>query len=905
MDRARIGIIVFNDNTGNCFKTIVRLLDTVRQWRNEIRVSIIWCEEPEPLSGKTGSVEEMLNLTEITPETIQDIELEMITDEILMEFARQNSITVYTSEKFSSLLSNAIADMDADYIHMTPGNVGYTEEFWTEIFAHLKTTTCTAFTTKVRMKNPSPVIREHNAYINKKTQLTESPFVTMEDCFYSYHLIHEVFYSYFVKKEELMLDILPDLADRLHWTLDIIYLFTCTMSKQKDIEAVSSAALSKYGQAELFDWNMLLNKEKEFLYLSGFLERMYTFCCAYPENKNAKYNLLYYIKMQILYHPGGSEDIIVIRQKTEEMISFIQDAELIFENQYFDRVLKKHILENFAWKEDSSFKEKKQDIFDNGSLENALIFIQIDKNKVILEGRSMMFGEEDFDIYIKCNEEETKCKIVGKESFRKWFDSNITHTEYYSCEIPLNQGESYELNVICKKENFERRKTKISFSMYTPLTENVELFARKEGWIFYYDKKYGRLVIRPDQFLKRFILKLRRGKSFLLGDKIAKKAFLARGLYHVLNAFKKKEIWLISDRIKRGDDNGECFFRYLSEHPQKDVNAYFVVDKECPAYEQMKQYGKVIPVYSWKHKIYHLLSDYVISSQANKPVINPFGKIYYHYSDLLYDKKIVFLQHGVTKDDQSAWLNRYNRNLYGFVVATKAEYNSIFEADYFYEPKNIWLTGLPRYDRLYNNEKKYITIMPTWRKSLSAGTTAAGEWKISNSFADSKYFKFYNGLLNNERLILAAQKRGYTICFMPHPNITPALPLFKRDERVKFWDADKSYRDVFAEANLIVTDYSSVAFDFAYLRKPIVYCQFDREEFFAGGHSYTEGYYNYQTDGFGEIVETLEDLVDKLIEYMDNNCMLKEEYRQRIENTFAYADTNCCARVLERIREER
>ncbi|MFS0655826.1 CDP-glycerol glycerophosphotransferase family protein [Bacillus sp. 179-C3.3 HS] len=40
-------------------------------------------------------------------------------------------------------------------------------------------------------------------------------------------------------------------------------------------------------------------------------------------------------------------------------------------------------------------------------------------------------------------------------------------------------------------------------------------------------------------------------------------------------------------------------------------------------------------------------------------------------------------------------------------------------------------------------------------------------------------------------------------------------------------------REVFAESNLIVTDYSSSSLDFSNMRKPVVYCQFDKEEFFS------------------------------------------------------------------------
>lgn len=56
---------------------------------------------------------------------------------------------------------------------------------------------------------------------------------------------------------------------------------------------------------------------------------------------------------------------------------------------------------------------------------------------------------------------------------------------------------------------------------------------------------------------------------------------------------------------------------------------------------------------------------------------------------------------------------------------------------------------------------------------------------------------------------------------------------------------EKSYRDAFAEGSMMITDYSSVAFEFAYLRKPIVYYQFDKKAFFEK-HTYRKGYFDYE-----------------------------------------------------------
>jgi CDP-glycerol glycerophosphotransferase (TagB/SpsB family) len=678
------------------------------------------------------------------------------------------------------------------------------------------------------------------------------------------------------------------------------------MPMQKEIGMIPKAVVRIQGQGDPFVWKTLAGISQFSCFFRHFVMPYYEFCKAHADSLNAKYNLLYYLKKLLVYAPKDEEEIKAIKESSDEIFTFIKEEELILENQYFDAVQKIYMLKNFNWDDHNSavYREKKKAIMDGRSLENMLMFFHMGKKYVRLEGRTMMFGEEPFEIFIRCGKQLVPCKLEKKVVFRNWFHQDIARSEYYSCKIPHVPGQTLRMSVVCKKGSLEIEKRVMSFSTYTPFSGNVDLFERKDGWIADVDRSTGEILVFPDTGSNRAKVRIKRELSFLKGGKAAWKAIAARLMYKVFHTVKNKEIWLISDRINRADDNGECFFRYLSEHPQENVVPYFVIEKGCPEYKRMKAYGKVIPVYSWRHKMAHLLCDYIVSSQANKPVINPYGRISCFYKDLMYDKKFVFLQHGVTKDDQSAWLNRYSRNLYGFVVATKAEYQSIFDADYYYPEKNVWLTGMPRYDRLYRDEQKYITIMPTWRKSLSGGVTAKGEWTIGDTFAESNYFKFYNALLSHPRLLDAAQERGYQVCFMPHPNITPAIPLFDHDPRVNFWQADKSYRDVFAQSDLIVTDYSSVAFDFAYLRKPLVYAQFDREEFFSGSHSYTEGYYNYQTDGFGEIKENMEDLVDCLIEYMDNGCQLKEEYRERIERTFAFADQNCCARVLERMLEK-
>jgi len=109
------------------------------------------------------------------------------------------------------------------------------------------------------------------------------------------------------------------------------------------------------------------------------------------------------------------------------------------------------------------------------------------------------------------------------------------------------------------------------------------------------------------------------------------------------------------------------------------------------------------------------------------------------------------------------------------------------------------------------------------------------------------------------------------------------------------------YRDIFAKSKMVVTDYSSAVFDFAYMGKPIVYSQFDRDTYFHGSLSIQEGYFDYARDGFGEIESTVSGVVDRIREYLEGGFVMKPGYASRIRGFFLHEDACCCERVYERI----
>ena len=55
--------------------------------------------------------------------------------------------------------------------------------------------------------------------------------------------------------------------------------------------------------------------------------------------------------------------------------------------------------------------------------------------------------------------------------------------------------------------------------------------------------------------------------------------------------------------------------------------------------------------------------------------------------------------------------------------------------------------------------------------------------------------------------------------------------------------------------------------------------------------------------GFGDVIESEDALVDKVIEYINNNCVMEDKYKQRVDKFFKYTDQKNCKRVYEWLKE--
>ncbi|SEL21599.1 CDP-glycerol glycerophosphotransferase, TagB/SpsB family [Methanobrevibacter gottschalkii] len=348
--------------------------------------------------------------------------------------------------------------------------------------------------------------------------------------------------------------------------------------------------------------------------------------------------------------------------------------------------------------------------------------------------------------------------------------------------------------------------------------------------------------------------------------------------------WKNRKIWMFMDRPDFADDNGEHLFKYALNQ-KDDVDKYYVLDKNASDFKRLsKSFKNVIAFGSFKHKLLFLFSQKIITSQPAVSLYNPFFSKNITMFAGFYPN-VYFLQHGVTKDNVSSWLHKFNRNLSLISTTSDLEKKSFLDVGYNYDEDIIQTLGFTRYDNLNGeNTKKQIVIMPTWRNYI----------KNEDDLKNSEYFKRWNSLINNNEFIEYAGKKGYEIIFKPHPNLYKFIDLFDKNDHVII-DYVKKYQEIFNESALLITDYSSIFFDFAYIKKPLIFYQYANDYHFDSEN----GYFNYESMGFGEVIKNEEDIVNKIKYYLDNDCVMEDLYRKRVDDFFKYTDRNNCMRTYE------
>lgn len=358
---------------------------------------------------------------------------------------------------------------------------------------------------------------------------------------------------------------------------------------------------------------------------------------------------------------------------------------------------------------------------------------------------------------------------------------------------------------------------------------------------------------------------------------------------------RRKHLWLICESKEEARDNGYWFFRYLREQ-RPEIDAVYAIAKSSGEYARVALLGESVEFGSFRHWIYYLAAEANISSQKYG---KPNAAVCYLLEVVLGWLKNfrVFLQHGITANDLP-FLHEDKAKLSMFCCGAKPEYEFIRDT-FGYAEDVIQHVGFCRFDALHGNETDddLVLIVPTWRMWLERKQGEAAQI----SFLESEYYRCWNALLNDGALDALLGRYGKRAVFCMHRNMAAfADALRSNAERINVLDwCDADISSLIRLAGTMITDFSSIFMDFAYMHKPIVYYQFDREDF-CKGHL-PSGYFDYDRDGFGPVCVDEQALLESLERNFLNGCRMQETYCARVENFFTLHDDCNCERTANAI----
>ncbi|MFJ7268624.1 glycosyltransferase [Streptomyces sp. NPDC099050] len=394
--------------------------------------------------------------------------------------------------------------------------------------------------------------------------------------------------------------------------------------------------------------------------------------------------------------------------------------------------------------------------------------------------------------------------------------------------------------------------------------------------------------------------KLRRFKWELRNSLPGRPGWRTRLMYWFTYPYlHNRGIWIIGEREDTAQDNSYHLFKWIRQNRPK-TKVYYSINGDSPDWDKVARYGQVIDRLSWKHRAYLLHAERLINAYDLEAYLGFPGLLkrafLRGYGDLLRYKR-VFLQHGVVYNDVVASIHGQATNV-DMVLTTGRSERSYYAEHCGYGYARVAATGLPRFDALEPvNGPRRILVMPTWRRDIVAPSYNKAA-KPEIPFAASEYYRFFSALLRNERLLSALQYYGVELEFMPHYEIRPYLNHFKIDHpSVTVSTTGRDVQLAMRECSMLVTDYSSVFFDVAYMGKPIVYTNFDDESFYS--KHYKRGYFDLARDGFGPACRTVDHAVQEIIATIERQFEVEPQYRRRAEEFFVLRDTSNCERAFQ------
>lgn len=244
---------------------------------------------------------------------------------------------------------------------------------------------------------------------------------------------------------------------------------------------------------------------------------------------------------------------------------------------------------------------------------------------------------------------------------------------------------------------------------------------------------------------------------------------------------------------------------------------------------------------------------------------------------------------------------------FDYATVTSDYFIEAYENLFKVEKNKILITGYPRNDAIFNGDKKEIypeikrdkTIiwMPTYRNH-----------KNGNSYENKTevHFKYGVPCIDNERQLLELNeilnKNRILLIIKLHPaeDITNIKSLnlsnIKILENSYFIEKNETIYDYLNNIDALLTDYSSIYYDFLLTKKNIGLAIPDIEQYSKHVKLFTN---NFTEDIVGEFIYKYEDLIQFINNVSINNDTTIEKREELLKRYHKYMDGNSAKRIVD------
>lgn len=364
---------------------------------------------------------------------------------------------------------------------------------------------------------------------------------------------------------------------------------------------------------------------------------------------------------------------------------------------------------------------------------------------------------------------------------------------------------------------------------------------------------------------------------------------ISKLLLFILPIFQKKSsqsLYLLFDDLsgKSQGCDSQILFKYLRD---KGFEAYYAIHRDHPlCFELLRsEYFPFIIViekagYQLIYRTFFLLPKvrFIIASfGSGKRKIDEY---FYKNSSILY----ICNNHGVTFLKKTVFLTNYlSPQKYNYYIASSKLEEDIMR-DFGWEGKQFIRAGLPRWDFLRDKSitkpPKKIFIFFTWRHTFR---------NRPEMLLNSVYFRKIKSLVSNLVLQEQLQKGNIEVVIGGHPMMNDYLSLLNT-EYVKIISQEK-FKTYIEKSSLLITDFSSMAWDFFILSKPVLFYKLDAEDM------KLDKYDVYDTQEEKSFLDfcTLDEesqLVSKVVEFVQSDFLFSDELKE-ISQKFFYKENFC------------